>query len=106
MQARAPGRRSMSIANATTSAPAPPQFIQPDFGRMPPELKILKNWVLRAALWSGTKWTKRPIQISGYGASTTKRKHWSSFDDVKQAYELAVARGYMELRETGKPVQQ
>ena len=73
---------------------------------MPPELKTLKNWVLWAAVWNGTKWTKRPIQISGYGASTTNPKHWSSFDDVKQAYERAVARGYMELREKGKPVQQ
>src|SRR5438067_9857675 len=106
MQARAPGGRSMSTAEATTSAPAPPQFIRPDFDRMPPELKILKNWVLWAAVWTGTKWTKRPMQISGYGASTTKRKHWSTFDHVKQAYEVAVARGYMELREKGKPVQQ
>lgn len=68
---------------------------------MPPELKTLKNWVLWGGVWNGSKWTKRPIQISGYGASTTKPKHWSSFDDAKQAYERAVARGYMELREKG-----
>lgn len=93
----------MSATNTTTSAQAPPKFIQPNFDRMPPELKTLKNWVLWAPI--GTKPTKRPIQISGYGASTTNPEHWSSFDDVKQAYERAVQRGYMELREKGKPVQ-
>jgi primase-polymerase (primpol)-like protein len=93
----------MSIANAKPSAQAPPKFIRPNFDQMPPELKPLKNWVLWAPV--GTKPTKRPIQISGYGASTTKSKHWSSFDDAKQAYERAVAQGFMELREKGKPVQ-
>lgn len=96
----------MSTANTATDAPAPPNFIQPNFDRMPPELKLLPNWLTWAAVWNGSKWTKRPIQISGYGASTTRPKHWSSFDDVKQAYELAFERGYMELREKGKPVQQ
>jgi primase-polymerase (primpol)-like protein len=90
---------------SATNAQPPPKFIQPNFDRMPPELKLLKNWVLWAAVWNGSKWTKRPIQASGYGASTTNPKHWSSFNDAKQAYECAVARGYMELREKGKPVQ-
>ena len=96
----------MSTADAATDAPASPKFIQPNFDRMPPELKALKNWVLWCGQWNGSKWTKRPIQVSGFGASATKREHWSSFDDVKQAYERAVQRGYMELREKGKPVQQ
>src|SRR3954454_16940210 len=95
----------MSTANGTTSAQAPPAFIPPNFDRMPPELKLLKNWTLWAAVFNGTKWTKCPIQISGYGASTTNPKHWSSFDDVKQAYESAAQRGYMELREKATPVQ-
>jgi putative DNA primase/helicase len=87
-------------------AHSPPKFIQPNFDGMPPELKLLPNWVLWAPVWSGSKWTKRPLQIPGYGASTTKSKHWSSFDNVKQAYERAVERGFMELREKQKPVQQ
>jgi hypothetical protein len=94
----------MSTINTATDAPTPPKFIRPNFDRMPPELKTLKNWVMWAPVWNGSKWTKRPIQISGYGASTTNPKHWSSFDDVQRAYECAVARGYMELR--GTPVQQ
>ena len=72
---------------------------------MPPELKIKKNWVLWAGVWNGSKWTKRPIQISGYGASTTNSKHWSDFGDVREAYEQAAKRGYMELREKSKPIQ-
>jgi primase-polymerase (primpol)-like protein len=68
----------MSTINAAAGAPAPPVFIRPNFDRMPPELKLLKNWVLWAAVWKGSKWTKRPTQISGYGASTTKPEHHPS----------------------------
>jgi AAA domain/Primase C terminal 2 (PriCT-2) len=96
----------MSTENATTAAQTPPKYIRIDFDRMPPELKSLKNWLIWAAVWNGSKWTKRPIQISGYGANTTNSKHWSTFAEVKRAYEHAVQRGHMELRERGKPVQQ
>jgi putative DNA primase/helicase len=96
----------MSTADNATDAPAPPKYIRPNFDGMPLGLKLLNNWVLWAAVWNGTKWTKRPIQINGYGASTTKPKHWSSFDAVRQAYELAAVRGHMELREKEKTVQQ
>jgi putative DNA primase/helicase len=72
---------------------------------MPPELTQLKNWVLWVPIWTGSKWTKRPTQVSGLGANTIKPKHWSSFEDVKQAYEHADARGYIELREKKKPPQ-
>jgi primase-polymerase (primpol)-like protein len=96
----------MSTANATTDAQAaPPNYIRPDFARMPPELKTLKNWVMWAPVWTGSKWSKRPVQIAGYWASTKNPKHWSSFDNVMQAYKDAFQRGYMELREKGKPVQ-
>jgi putative DNA primase/helicase len=98
-------RASADTADATTSPQPPPKFIRPNFDRMPPELKLLKNWVPWAAVWNGSKWTKRPIQVSGYGASTTRSKHWSWFDDARRAYERAVQNGYMELREKGKPVQ-
>jgi hypothetical protein len=93
----------MSAAKA--GAETPPRFIRPNFERMPLELKLLKNWVAWAGVWKGSKWTKRPIQVSGLGASTTNPNHWSSFDEAKQAYERAVKLGYIELREKGKPVQ-
>ena len=93
---------------ATVTRPdhdALPRFLRPNFGRMPPELTQRPNWVLWVPIWNGSKWTKRPIQPSGYGASTVNAKHWSSFEDVKQAYEAALQRGYIELREKNKPPQ-
>jgi hypothetical protein len=90
---------------AEVGAEAPPKFILPIFERMPPELKQLKNWVLWVPIWTGSKWTKCPIQISGYGASTTNPRHWSSFDDVKQAYENAAKRGHIEVHKKGKPTE-
>ena len=61
-------------------AQGPPPCISPNFAGMPTELKPLKNWVLWVPAWNGSKWTKRPIQPSGYGASSTNPKHWSSFE--------------------------
>jgi hypothetical protein len=97
-------------AGATTPAandgpPAPPKFLSPNFDKLPAELKQLKNWVLWVPIWTGSKWTKRPIQPSGFAASTTKPEHWSPFDDVKQAYERAAKGGYVELRQKGTPPQ-
>jgi primase-polymerase (primpol)-like protein len=66
---------------------------------MPPELKELPNWLLWYPFWTGSKWSKRPIQPSGYGASSTNPRHWHSFAEIKRAYESAVERGYMRVRE-------
>ena len=106
------GVTGLSFVNATvttpdakTGVPSPPNFVRPKFERMPVELKQLKNWVLWVPIWTGSKWTKRPIQISGFGASTTNSKHWSSFEDVKQAYERALERSYIEVRRKDKPIQ-
>jgi hypothetical protein len=89
----------------TTATAEQPKFLCPNFERMPLELTQHPNWVLWVPIWNGSKWTKRPIQPSGYGASTVNAKHWSSFEDVKQAYEAALQRGYIELREKNKPPQ-
>jgi hypothetical protein len=91
--------------SALAAIPVPPKYIRPNFERIPAELKLLKNWLLWGAAWTGSKWRKRPIQVSGYGASTTHRKHWSSFDDVKQAFECCNQRGYIEVHERNKPPQ-
>jgi putative DNA primase/helicase len=87
--------------DATTATHEPPKYRRPNFETMPAELKSLKNWVLWVPIWNGSKWTKRPIQPSGYGASATNPRHWSSFEEVKQAYEQAVRSDYIELREKG-----
>jgi hypothetical protein len=87
------------------AAAARPKFLHPNFERLPAELKLLKCWVLWVPIWSGSKWTKRPVQPSGFWVKTTDAKHRSSFEDVKQAYEHAVARGYVEVRQRSKLVQ-
>src|SRR5207248_1678597 len=70
-----------------------PKFIGLNFDRMPAELKGRNNWVLWVPVWTGSKWTKRPVQPSGYAASTKNPKHWCSFDDVRRGYEQAAERG-------------
>src|SRR5438105_15704176 len=99
--------RSMSTDTHTAGeigAQTPPKFLRPNFDRMPAELKGRNNWVLWVPVWTGSKWTKRPVQPSGYAASTKNPKHWCSFDDVRRGYEQAAERGYIELHENGKPV--
>ncbi len=92
-------------ADVNANTAAKPKFIRPDFERMPAELKQRPNWVLWVPIWTGSKWTKRPIQLSGFGASTTKPRHWSSFDYVKQAYERAVQCGHVEIHQKDEPPQ-
>ena len=75
-----------------TGAQASLKFIRSNFDRMPLELELLKHWVFWGGVWNGSKWTKRPIQISGHGTSPTNPRHSSSFDNVKQAYAGAVRR--------------
>src|SRR5262245_65015960 len=81
---------------------APPIFLQPDFDRLPDELKQSKTWVLWVPKLQGRKWTKQPIQPSGYGASTTKPEHWSSFEDVRRAYERATEEGGIIIPNEGR----
>ncbi len=82
-------------------------YLTPQFDDIPEELKALRRWVLWVPVPRGgnPKPSKVPIQISGWGASTTNRKHWATFDAVRQAYDAAVERGYVEYREKNKPVQ-
>jgi primase-polymerase (primpol)-like protein len=84
--------------NVRASPPAAAET-PPNFDTMPAELKLQPNWVLWVPVWRGSKWTKRPVQPSGYGASTTNARHWSSFDHVRQAYERAVAEGGMVVHD-------
>jgi primase-polymerase (primpol)-like protein len=94
-----------SPAKMKTGLNKPPKFLEPNFEQMPPDLTKLPNWVLWHPFWTGTKWSKRPIQPSGYGASTTNPDHWCSFEDATRAYKCAVERGYMEVPEKNKPLQ-
>jgi hypothetical protein len=78
---------------------APPQFLPPNFESIPTDLKQRCNWVLWFPVWTGTKWTKRPIQPSGFGASTTNSRHWSSFEDVRRVYQRAAQQSGILVRE-------
>jgi predicted DNA-binding transcriptional regulator AlpA len=59
-------------AETTTSAQAPPIYIQPNFDRLPPELKSLKNWLISALVQNGAKWAKR--SLTGISTPTLYRK--------------------------------
>lgn len=74
---------------------ATPRFVAPIFDDIPVELRQRPNWVLWVPVWSGSKWTKRPVMPSGYAASTINRSHWSTFGAVQRRYEEAVAEGGM-----------
>ena len=41
-------KTEQTTATVTVGSQAPPKFIPPNFERMPPELKALKNWLLWA----------------------------------------------------------
>lgn len=68
------------------------QFLKPIFENMPGELKAQRIWTL----WRGVprtqrdgsiKITKPPLQPSGEDAKSNDPNTWSSFEEVKQAYE-------------------
>jgi hypothetical protein len=92
-------RRGAWEMSTAPASPAPPQFITPNFDNMPPELKQRPKWVLWVPILKGSKWTKRPIQPSGFGASTTNPRHGSCFEDARRQYERAVEQGGILLRE-------
>ena len=51
----------MITGDKKKNAQAAPKFLSPNFERMPAEIKLLKCWVLWVPIWTGSKWTKRPI---------------------------------------------
>lgn len=67
-------------------------WLSPSFDGMLPELRALPNWVLAQAMQRDGKTTKVPCHPSGYKASVSDQRTWSSFDAVRAAYE---AGGYI-----------
>jgi putative DNA primase/helicase len=63
------------------------QWIKPDFEGILPELKPIPNWVLAKAVVRDGKTTKPPFQPDGQHASATNKDTWSTFTNVKNAYE-------------------
>ena len=64
-----------------------PAWLKPNFNGILPELKALKNWVLAKAVLRDGNWTKPPYQPNGRAASHSDPKTWSTFEDVRKAYE-------------------
>jgi putative DNA primase/helicase len=64
------------------------EWMKPNFDGILPELKAIRNWVLAKAVVRGGKTTKPPFQPNGKPASHSDPHTWSSFDSVREAYEL------------------
>ncbi|OOZ75387.1 hypothetical protein BOW50_11925 [Solemya velum gill symbiont] len=66
---------------------SPPKWLLPKFDNFLPELITQPNWVLTKPVLRDGKWTKPPLQPDGRYASATNPKTWSSFGEVKQAFD-------------------
>jgi hypothetical protein len=64
----------------------------PDWDTIPAELRELDQWVLWRFELRENKWTKEPFQPNGNHAASTKEMTWSTFADVRAAYEKDPAR--------------
>ena len=69
--------------------PPRPKALPVIFESIPDELKKLDKWVVWKYVWKEDKkkWDKPPLTPQGKSASTTDPKTWSSFAEVKTAYE-------------------
>lgn len=64
-------------------------ILKPNFENIPQELINHDHWILWKAekLKGQEKFTKIPYQVNGYKAASNKPDTWSSFSEVKAAYE-------------------
>ncbi len=70
-------------ANPTTR----PTVLLPRFDNMPKALTALPRWVLWNYEPVNGRWSKIPKQPNGRNASSTNQSTWSSFEDVRAAYD-------------------
>lgn len=63
-------------------------WLKPDFENIPPELKSIANWVLAKAIPRDGKVTKPPFQPNHQPASVSDPSTWSTFEEVRAAYEM------------------
>lgn len=64
-----------------------PNWLQPKFDNMLPELIAVPNWVLTKPVLRGDDWTKPPFQANNKLASATDSTTWTDFETVRTAYE-------------------
>jgi len=73
-------------ANIITTV-SQPNWLQPNFDNMLPELIEKPNWVLTKPVLREGKWTKPPLQANKKFASVTDSTTWTDFETVQTAYE-------------------
>lgn len=69
-----------------------PVALEPVFGNMPDELKVLPNWVMWAYRWIEEEgklgyWNKPPLQSNNQFAASNKPATWSSFPHAVLTYQ-------------------
>ena len=69
----------------------PPEYPVPDFGSIPTLLKGLPRWVLWVSELRGGKWTKVPYTVEGNRANSIDPSTWSTYEEIKGAFEYGVA---------------
>lgn len=76
-----------------SNIPPRPKTLPANLEEIPEELRFLNQWVDWKYVWKGGKngnpgkWDKPLFNPQGWKASTTDSRTWSSFADVKAAYE-------------------
>ena len=61
---------------------ARPDALPIKFGGIPVSLMAIHRWILWKHDFIDGRWSKVPYQVSGYPASTTNPKHWSTFNQA------------------------
>ena len=61
---------------------ARPDALPIEFGGIPDSLMSIDRWILWKHDFIDGRWSKVPYQVSGYPASTTNPKHWSTFNQA------------------------
>lgn len=65
------------------------------YQHIPKVMQDIAHWILWRKEWleEKQKWSKKPTQINGYGASVTNPAHYSTFDAAVTAYNLGMGDG-------------
>jgi putative DNA primase/helicase len=88
-----PGQRSQRPQRAPQGQPPRPVALPVRFDKIPHKLRAIPQWVLWRYRWEPGKkgkpgkWKKPPYQTSGAPASHSDPTTWTSFEQVRAAYE-------------------
>ena len=65
------------------------------YQHIPKVMQDIAHWILWRKEWleEKQKWSKKPTQLNGYGASVTNPAHYATFADAVAAYQLGMGDG-------------